>query len=119
MNGCEYLKCHYWNGQKCTDPVEWVNDNGPCCCRRDDARFNLPAPSSAQPDALREAVENMTEQIKGTDARDMNEASWGYEKGILLTANEAKIIKAALSAPAPSERQDANTKFLGSAITKE
>lgn len=38
MNGCELSKCPYWNGIKCTDKNEYVNENGDLVCGlRDDS----------------------------------------------------------------------------------
>lgn len=38
MNGCELLKCPFWNGTICTDKREFVNQNGDNVCGlRDDA----------------------------------------------------------------------------------
>jgi hypothetical protein len=46
----------------------------------------------------REAVERVRARIKESqrDKEDGDEASWGYETGILLTRNEAKALLAAL-----------------------
>ena len=38
MNGCEILKCHFWNGNKCIDKNKYNNENGEeVCGLRDDA----------------------------------------------------------------------------------
>lgn len=36
--GCEMLKCHYYIDGKCTDPIDWKNENYESVCGyRDDA----------------------------------------------------------------------------------
>ncbi len=41
MSGCEFMKCKYYIDKKCTDPNEWVNDNGDAVCGlRSDAILN-------------------------------------------------------------------------------
>ena len=37
-------------------------------------------------------INNLKEQIRGIDKSDMNEVSWGYEEGVIISGNEAKII---------------------------
>jgi hypothetical protein len=37
-SGCELMKCKYYVDGKCTDPNEWVNENGDAVCGlREDA----------------------------------------------------------------------------------
>lgn len=38
VSGCELIKCKYYVDGKCTDPNEWVNENGDDVCGlREDA----------------------------------------------------------------------------------
>lgn len=38
ISGCELMKCKYYVDGKCTDPNEWVNENGDAVCGlREDA----------------------------------------------------------------------------------
>lgn len=38
ISGCELMKCKYYIDGKCTDPNEWVNENGDAVCGlREDA----------------------------------------------------------------------------------
>lgn len=34
MTGCEYIKCPDWDGERCTDPEEYVNAYGDAVCKR-------------------------------------------------------------------------------------
>lgn len=37
-SGCELMKCKYYVDGKCTDPNDWVNENGDAVCGlREDA----------------------------------------------------------------------------------
>ena len=36
MNTCEERKCKFWNGVKCTDQDEYVNNQGDLVCRYQD-----------------------------------------------------------------------------------
>jgi hypothetical protein len=38
LSGCQIMKCKYYVDGKCTDPDEWVNEDGDAVCGlRDDA----------------------------------------------------------------------------------
>jgi len=32
LSGCEIMKCKYYVNGKCTDPNDWVNENGDAVC---------------------------------------------------------------------------------------
>ena len=31
MNSCEERNCRFWDGKKCNDPDEWINEGEDCC----------------------------------------------------------------------------------------
>jgi hypothetical protein len=56
LNGCEFVKCEYWDGTACTDPTEYINSDGRMVCgRRDDAVATLANDTEAY-EQMREAI---------------------------------------------------------------
>lgn len=53
---------------------------------------------------MREIIKSMQHQIKECirQKKDLNETSWGYEEGVLLSVNEAQMIIDALHASQPA-----------------